>query len=495
MKIHWKLCIFLAVLSIFRFVYAGLTNLTPDEAYYWEWSRHLQLSYYDHPPMVAYFIRLATWLGQSNSEIWVRFPGMLVGIGVSLAAYFMGRDMFQSEVTGFYAALFLNLVLMISLGCFIITPDTPQGLFAVFTLYFFYRGLEGGQGHWWIFSGVCLGLCMLSKYTGVLLIPGILLTLATSPTHRKWLFRKQLYGAAGVAALFTLPILIWNIRHHWISIAFQSRHGFWGLEVRPWSGFFDFIGTQFGLLTPVIFLGVLSAMIYCFHHRRDHLRYHFVFWNSAPMLLFFCLLSFRQKIEGNWASLSYFVPLVATVGIGMELEKNAIKGWRGKWVAFLKWGSVSSSLLILCFVYVHAVTPLVSLPKKLDVTRRLHGWDLLGEKVESALDMMKEQDSDPFVFGNRHQIISEVSFYLKEQPQIYKTGGGKRYSYIKNTHQLLGRDAVYVAEKARSQLKKIRKGFKRMDKPVILTIRRANRVIWEFVIVKCYDYQGGLINV
>src|SRR6478752_1651969 len=41
-----------------RLIAAALTPLTFDEAYYWMWSQHLALGYYDHPPMVAVVIRL-----------------------------------------------------------------------------------------------------------------------------------------------------------------------------------------------------------------------------------------------------------------------------------------------------------------------------------------------------------------------------------------------------------------------------------------------------
>jgi dolichol-phosphate mannosyltransferase len=40
-----------------RLVYLGSAELMPEEAYYWNYSRHLDLSYLDHPPMVAWLIR------------------------------------------------------------------------------------------------------------------------------------------------------------------------------------------------------------------------------------------------------------------------------------------------------------------------------------------------------------------------------------------------------------------------------------------------------
>ena len=36
-----------------RFFSAIVVDLSPQEAYYWNYARHPALSYFDHPPMVA----------------------------------------------------------------------------------------------------------------------------------------------------------------------------------------------------------------------------------------------------------------------------------------------------------------------------------------------------------------------------------------------------------------------------------------------------------
>ncbi|RPH72356.1 glycosyl transferase, partial [bacterium] len=45
-----------AALLCLRFVTAFLIPLTPQEAYYWNYAMHPALSYFDHPPMVAWVI-------------------------------------------------------------------------------------------------------------------------------------------------------------------------------------------------------------------------------------------------------------------------------------------------------------------------------------------------------------------------------------------------------------------------------------------------------
>src|ERR1700723_4363837 len=63
-------------MTVMRGVYAGLIDLRTDEAYYWSWSKENVLSFLDHPPMIAWFIRFGTAIfGDTN--FGVRFAGLL----------------------------------------------------------------------------------------------------------------------------------------------------------------------------------------------------------------------------------------------------------------------------------------------------------------------------------------------------------------------------------------------------------------------------------
>src|SRR5246127_5940700 len=66
----------IAAMTVMRAVYAGLLDLRTDEAYYWTWSKENVLSFLDHPPMIAWFIRFGTAIfGDTN--LGVRFAGIL----------------------------------------------------------------------------------------------------------------------------------------------------------------------------------------------------------------------------------------------------------------------------------------------------------------------------------------------------------------------------------------------------------------------------------
>src|SRR5262245_65945483 len=63
-------------MTVMRIVYACVLDLRTDEAYYWTWSKESVLSFLDHPPMIAWFIRFGTAIfGDTN--LGVRFAGIL----------------------------------------------------------------------------------------------------------------------------------------------------------------------------------------------------------------------------------------------------------------------------------------------------------------------------------------------------------------------------------------------------------------------------------
>ena len=66
----------IAALTAMRMIYAGVIDLRTDEAYYWTWSKESTLSFLDHPPMIAWFIRFGTAIfGDTN--LGVRFAGIV----------------------------------------------------------------------------------------------------------------------------------------------------------------------------------------------------------------------------------------------------------------------------------------------------------------------------------------------------------------------------------------------------------------------------------
>src|SRR5262249_34736866 len=90
-------------------------DLSPDEAQYWDWSRHLDLSYYSKGPLIAYIIRASCAIFGNTMQA-VRYPALLLGVGTSLVTYLLTRKLFGSERLALGAVLLFHFVPMFIAG-------------------------------------------------------------------------------------------------------------------------------------------------------------------------------------------------------------------------------------------------------------------------------------------------------------------------------------------------------------------------------------------
>ncbi len=146
---------------VLRLVYAGSVELMPEETYYWNYSRHLDFGYLDHPPMVAWLIRAATAIfGQT--EFGVRAGALGCGVVTSIFVYKLARNLF-GETAALAALLLTQALPYFFLSGLLMTPDAVMVAAWAGSLYYLERALLGGQSRAWWFAGVFLGIGMISK--------------------------------------------------------------------------------------------------------------------------------------------------------------------------------------------------------------------------------------------------------------------------------------------------------------------------------------------
>src|SRR3954467_6833383 len=74
--------LFIAILvgiNLLRFAFAPTFELVPQEAYYFLYSRHLDLSYFDHPPVLALVLRLSSEVF-GKSELSLRLAAFTLSV-------------------------------------------------------------------------------------------------------------------------------------------------------------------------------------------------------------------------------------------------------------------------------------------------------------------------------------------------------------------------------------------------------------------------------
>src|SRR5262249_13938460 len=169
--------IFVLALTVIRLVLLNVTELSPDEAYYWMWSQRPALSYFSKGPGVALIIRASTALFGDN-EFGVRFFSPIFAAGTSLLLYYFAQRLFSS-LAGFWTVIALNVTPIFNLGSLVMTIDPLSIFFWVAAFYTFWLALERSPNFswWWPGTGLLIGLGFLCKFTNALELVSILLVL------------------------------------------------------------------------------------------------------------------------------------------------------------------------------------------------------------------------------------------------------------------------------------------------------------------------------
>src|SRR3984957_15934964 len=110
----WKSLVVLCSLIIgIRLIFTGIMGIMPQDAYYNFYAQHLDLSYYDHPPMIAYLLRLFKNL--FGKKVFVlKLADTTVTLITVIAFYHLAKK-FLSENKAWVATALLLSTLMISI--------------------------------------------------------------------------------------------------------------------------------------------------------------------------------------------------------------------------------------------------------------------------------------------------------------------------------------------------------------------------------------------
>jgi len=432
---------FLSLLYVLRLFLIGFLQLAPDEAHYWYWSKNLQLSYFDHPPMVAYVMAFFTWIGGDN-QFSVRIGGLLLTILSNVFIYLSTKRFSEDDIDLPWEILVvLNVTLLFSTGCIIQTPDTPMLLFWTMAIYSGSQIITGGAAAWWYLFGVALGLGLLSKYTMILVVPCLFAFLLFSRHHRRWLFRKEPYLAIILGLFIFSPVLLWNREHQWVSFVFQLKQGFSPVQGSAIWKLLEYIGGQLGVITPLLFLAFAYYSFWGFSYGLRHGRSEFLYlvlmcW---PVLIFFALSTLRGEVaEANWPAPAYITGLLLT---GCVFRQHFRERQGHKKFVYI---AVGLSLALNLLISLHLVRPYIPLPPKLDTTSRLHGWRELGENIVSFMEQYPSERGYFLVADRGITLVAEAVFYTGNKFVGLDFFRPEEYTFLRDLNDLKGKNAIIL---------------------------------------------------
>lgn len=315
-----RLLLWIGLITLGRLAVAALMPLTDDEAYYRLWSQHLALGYFDHPPLVAWAIRLGTSLLGDNG-LGVRLSAVLASGATSLILFDLAKRLGLTSATAGRAALWYSATLMIAVGAILSTPDAFATLFWAATLWCLAAVFEPGREHqaarWWCLAGLAAGLATLSKYSSLFIAPGVLLWVLASAERRRSLATPWPWVAAVIGVgLFGINVW-WNSQNEWLTFAKQFG------RVEPSSlqpkFLLELILTQALLLNPFMTAFAIRGLTVKdlpFEAVADGRKVDLslLVLSALPFALYLMVHALHDRVQGHWPTPLYpALALIASV--------------------------------------------------------------------------------------------------------------------------------------------------------------------------------------
>ncbi len=512
-----------AALGHLVFLARGPLDLSPDEAHYWDWSRHLDWSYYSKGPLVAWLIRLScelfgTWSERVTGSLTfaIRLPAVICGSLLLWSMYLLTVEVFARPRLGLAVVAGGLTLPLIAAGSFLITIDSPYTCCWGWALVFAYRAVQGKSSWAWEATGLMIGLGILAKYTMVLFPASLVLFLLFSPTHRRLLWSTGMGSLVGLTILCCVPILVWNAQHDWVTVRHVLRLAGLATGERAlrsggsfhWLGPLIYVGGQAALLLGYWFVVWLMAMAAWNPLRQRDFGTRYLWWMSAPVFLLFFLFSFKTKGgEPNWPVTAYLSGgVLAAAWLAAQLESPR---------AWYRYGTILGItvtlaigvLLTLTLHYSNWMHPWIErfigppseqVPypvRKFDPTCRLRGWRYLAARVDEIREHLRHQGTDPILAGISWSMPGELGVYCQGHPQAYSVGlvQGDRHSQydfwinpIDHKEEFLGKTFLIVGPIH----SRVVEGFEQVDPPILIEYEENGFRLSGWVLYVCRGFKG-----
>ncbi|MBD2305086.1 glycosyltransferase family 39 protein [Chroococcidiopsis sp. FACHB-1243] len=469
---------------IFRIIIAILLYPGFDEAYYFLYTLNLDLSYFDHPPLVALITGFGCWLIGEVSQFTIRLGTLILHTGSLFLLYLIGARLF-SPSAGIFALAIASLVPIFQIGFGVLTlPDSPLIFFWTASLYcasreFFpnkqekYRPKRYKPSYRLAILGLLVGLACLSKYHGFILGLGLIGFCLTRSRYRSALYSPWTLLGVGLFCLAISPILIWNNQHEWVSFRFQSRRGI------P-SGGYNFLDlfvtflSGIGYLFPTLGLPLWWISLKTFFKNlfvklsRSKFkgtgngergivtgsdREILILWVSLPLILGFTWLGGYKQILPTWATPGFWGATLL-LGQAATVWKSAHPRWVRRWL----WGTGITLSSLLLFALLHVTTGTLQKPSQYalfggfvppedDPSIQIFDIQQLRQRFATSPVLLSALQNSSFVFTNRYYLAGQIGMALAplaSTPITTFDRDLRGFAFWSKPDEWIGKDALYV---------------------------------------------------
>lgn len=494
--------------AVLRLLFIGKVGLTVDEAHYWVYTKFLSLSYYDHPPLIAYIIKASTFIF-GDTAFAVRFPAVLIFFIASWVFFICAKKLYN-ERTAFTGVLLLNVLPVFSfLGSVVSIPDSPLALFWILALLVFLLIIETNNKKYWYLLGIIGGFALLSKYNAVMIPVGITLFLILSPKHRFWFKHKEPYMAFLIMIAMFVPVILWNIENNWASFGFQMRHGFGNASPKFSLALFgQSLGAQAGYLSPPIFLVFVAAAYLCVKEawqKKDRTALIIACFSLPTLILFNAVATFNEILP-HWPAMGYLV-------LAIYVAHITLKYWDIRW--FRNYTKISwiFTLIILIIAPLHLMYKIIPIDKfipkaqaekvkhgipeseRIDISNDVFGWEEIGTEIKRIMNSYPVRNR-PFIFTHKSYLASQIAFAVPDMRVYCLSNKIDAYDlWQRNLRHLSNRDAIFVCNDFfYYDPNKYGEAFSSYSEPREFSVYRNGKKVRNFFFTECKRFRPGKLE-
>jgi len=476
----------IAVLTVLRFALAAVLPLSFDESYFWLWSRHLAISYYDHPPMIAFAIRLGTLLFGDN-EFGVRFIPLLASMAASWAVWRSAAILLRDGWVAAMACCLFSATLMFAAESMGATPDSLVLAASAFLLWSIAKLEDTKNGRWWLAAGLAVGVALFSKYTALFLVASVVLWLIATVRGRAWLRTPWPYAGGILALAFFVPNLMWNADHDWISFKFQFGRVVKGGVTLRYMG--EFLASQLALASPIILvLGAvgLARETRLFGAARPLSFAAAMVW---PALAYFMVHALHDRVQGNWPSFVYpAFCLLAASPIALLSHNRHLEG-------FLRPSrklALPVAICVLVIVYAQAFTGMMPLGDR-DPIERMTAIGIT--PVAQQIAAIAQRNNDAAVVTTKYVMTGWLSFYIRPHLPILQVSEDYRWlSSPRAGLDVLHKSLLYVTQHPDHELALVADHFSDISFVTVLNRSRNGVVIDKLFVYSLSGFRGNAVG-
>jgi 4-amino-4-deoxy-L-arabinose transferase-like glycosyltransferase len=433
----------IAAMTVMRCIFAATLDLRTDEAYYWTWSKESALSFLDHPPMIAWFIRFGTAIF-GDTDFGVRFAGLLAMPISQLLLADIVRRVTRDIRAAVLAVLMMEAALYYGLLMAKVAPDVALIPFELAMVWSLVRLTESGDARWWLAAGLFGGLALLSKLTALMLVPAVVLFIVVPDWRSRWLRSPYLWAAPLIAAAVFSPVLIWNWMHDWASFRFQfvratAAHD---VTVRTLG---DYLGLQFGqvgpILLPVVLFGVAVTAWRAFRY-RDPVS---VLLSAAVLVPFgyFFWKSLTLRVGDTWPMFIWPLGFAATAIDIAKRSREKWPAWIARSSAFWVNAAIASGLVLVVAVFLYYIVSPWNFIGKTDPIGGEAGFAQVASRAESEL----QTSGATWIATDDYRIYAMLRWHLKDRVPVIQINERSRFMGFRDPGLALiaGHAGLYIA--------------------------------------------------